>query len=138
MTSFGPSLPDGRAGSIGSGDWPKTAGKKPASIVSRPSGVASVSPLPAIVIFFARVPPEIEASDGPFAAAAAGSRSPRPSAASTSIERFIAAPFVVAADTPLPTDGFRSATVSDTGGMAGLGAAGRGVKIGTLTKPAVY
>jgi hypothetical protein len=46
---------------------------------------------------------------------------------------------VVPADTPPATDGFPfGGGVCDTWEMAGLGAAGRGIKIGTLTKPAVY
>src|SRR5256885_13179066 len=110
MVSFGPRLPDGRVGSIGSGDWPKAAGKKPASMVSCPSGVASVSPLPTSLSVLLRVPPVIDASDGPFAAAVAGSKSPSASAASTSIERFIATPFGVAADTPPASARFRRHT----------------------------
>src|SRR5207237_155103 len=65
---FGPSFPEGRPGSIGSGCWPTAAGKNPVSIVSRPSGELSKSCF--IFSVLLKPGPLIEASDGSFANAA--------------------------------------------------------------------
>src|SRR5437764_9650635 len=92
-------------------------------LVSWPSGVPSVSPLPTSLSILLRLPPVIDASDGPFAAAAVGSKSASASVASTSIERFIGTPFGVPADTPPALARFRrhtSVRVSDTALFAGV------------------
>ena len=61
--------------------------------VTCPSGVLSNSPLPERVIVLASPPPEIDAFDGPFAAAVAGRRTTTASAAGTSMKRFIESSF---------------------------------------------
>ena len=87
---FGPSFPEGRPGSIGSGCWPTAAGKNPVSIVSRPSGELSKSCF--IFSVLLKPGPLIEASDGSFASAAVGISNAAPTTAA-STNRFMGAPF---------------------------------------------
>src|SRR5689334_15619581 len=79
---------------IGSGDWPKAAGKKPAVCVRSPPGVP---PLPSYITLkvLTNPGPEIVPSDGPFASAVAG-RARAAKAATTRVRRvMVRAPFGV-------------------------------------------